>query len=146
VILHNSQHNIGLALGKFGVSLRHNVFTGQMVYSQNNGPLAHLDDAAIDRFWLMIDSKFLFRPTQIFFYTVVQDLARRQPFHPVCDYLDGLTWDRVHRLDDWLIKYGGAEASEYSRAVGAHVLIAAVRRVRRPGTKFDEMLILEGAQ
>ena len=26
------------------------------------------------------------------------------------------------------------------------MLIAAVRRVRRPGTKFDEMLVLEGVE
>ena len=34
----------------------------------------------------------------------------------------------------------------YIRAVGRLMLIAAVRRVRRPGCKFDQMPIFEGAQ
>ena len=34
----------------------------------------------------------------------------------------------------------------YMSAVGALPLIAAVRRVRQPGAKFDELLILESSQ
>jgi predicted P-loop ATPase len=33
-----------------------------------------------------------------------------------------------------------------NRAFGRKVLIAAVRRVRKPGTKFDQMMVLEGEQ
>ena len=50
------------------------------------------------------------------------------------------------RIDTWLINYGGANDTEYVRAVGALVLIAAVRRVRKPGCKFDEMLVLENPE
>lgn len=67
-------------------------------------------------------------------------------FHPVTDWLDSLVWDRTPRLDKWLSAAFDAEANAYHRAVGAKFLIAAVRRVRRPGCKFDYMLILEGAQ
>jgi predicted P-loop ATPase len=52
-------------------------------------------------------------------------------------------WDGVPRIDTWLTTYGGVEDNEYSRAVGALFLTAAVRRVRNPGCKFDEMVILE---
>src|SRR3546814_16209208 len=76
-----------------------------------------------------------------FFAKVVTDAARRSPFHPVCDYLDGLQWDGVPRLDGWLPTYGGAPATHYTRAVGALMLVAAARRVRPPGVKFDEMLV-----
>ena len=57
-----------------------------------------------------------------------------------------MTWDGTQRLDTWLITYGGADDSEYSRAVGALMLIAAVRRVRQPGCKFDEMVVFESQQ
>ena len=40
----------------------------------------------------------------------------------------------------------GAEDSDYTRAVSALMLIAAVRRIRQPGCKFDEMLVLEQPQ
>src|SRR5262249_7296663 len=40
----------------------------------------------------------------------------------------------------------GEEATEYTDAVGALMLIAAVRRIRQPGCKFDEMPVLESDQ
>ena len=73
-------------------------------------------------------------------------LARQAPFNPVIDYLSSLKWDGTLRLDDWLVRYLGAEGNEYIRAVGRLVLTAAVRRARRPGCKFDYVMILEGAQ
>jgi predicted P-loop ATPase len=57
-----------------------------------------------------------------------------------------LVWDGTRRLDDWLVTYGGATRSAYVCAVGALPLIAAVRRARHPGAKFDELLILESGQ
>ena len=50
------------------------------------------------------------------------------------------------RLNTWLIDWAKAEDTPYTRAVSAKPLLAAVRRVRRPGTKFDEMLVLEAPQ
>lgn len=67
-------------------------------------------------------------------------------FHPVTDWLDALRWDGKRRLDTWLINAFGCANTAYHRAVGAKFLIAAVRRVRQPGCKFDHMLVLEGAQ
>jgi predicted P-loop ATPase len=73
-------------------------------------------------------------------------MARRNRRHPVREFLDDLAWDGTPRLDRWLSTYMGAKETEYTRAVGALVLVAAVRRVRKPGCKFDEMVVLEGPQ
>jgi predicted P-loop ATPase len=62
----------------------------------------------------------------------------------IADYLDSLTWDGKPRLDRWLVTYLGAEDTELNREFGRLVLIAAARRVRRPGTKFDPIIVLEG--
>ena len=62
------------------------------------------------------------------------------------EYLDDLTWDGQSRLNTWLTAFGGAEDSEYVQAVARIILVAAVRRVRQRGVKFDQMLVLEGAQ
>ena len=67
-------------------------------------------------------------------------------FHPVRDWLASLAWDGVPRLGKWLVKAFGADDTDYHNTVGAKVLIAAVRRVRQPGCKFDTLLILEGDQ
>ena len=67
-------------------------------------------------------------------------------FHPVRDWLATLQWDGCPRLDRWLIDTFGATDTDYARAVGSKFLIAAVRRVRQPGCKFDHMLLLQGPQ
>jgi hypothetical protein len=67
-------------------------------------------------------------------------------FDPVRDYLDGLKWDRVKRLDNWLVTYCKAANTRLNRAIGRTVLIAGVRRVKEPGVKFDYIMVLEGPQ
>ena len=74
------------------------------------------------------------------------EVAERQARHPVRDYLSGLTWDGVKRVDTLLIDYLGAEDSAYTRAVTRKSLTAAVARIMNPGTKFDYVLTLYGAQ
>lgn len=96
-------------------------------------------------------------------------VAKRRSMHPVRDYLDGLTWDGVPRLDTWLHVYCGAvdevepeeledaaelgrrdEALErrakYLQVVGTKWLLSAVARVMRPGCQADHVLIVEGPQ
>lgn len=142
----NHQGNVRLAVRKLGVELRHDTFADRALVDGLDGFGPNLDDAALTRLWLTIDERFGFRPGKEFFGDVVADAVRNAPFHPVLDYLDALQWDGEPRLDRWLSSYAGAEDSEYIRAVGPLVLVAAVRRVRQPGVKFDEMLVLESAQ
>lgn len=72
--------------------------------------------------------------------------AAANGYHPVLDYLSGLQWDGVQRIDTWLADYLHTEDSEYSRAIAARSLISAIARVRRPGCQVDTMLVLEGDQ
>lgn len=67
-------------------------------------------------------------------------------FHPVRDWLASLKWDGTPRIDTWLISAFGTPADDYHKAVGAKLLVAAVRRIRHPGCKFDTMPVLEGGQ
>jgi predicted P-loop ATPase len=73
-------------------------------------------------------------------------VSRENIYHPVIEYLDGLTWDKVPRAETLLIDYMGAEDTPYTRAVTRKTLAAAVRRVRQPGVKFDNVLIMVGRQ
>jgi predicted P-loop ATPase len=67
-------------------------------------------------------------------------------FDPVRDYLDSLKWDGKPRVDTWLTRYCRAKDVPLVRAFGRKFLLAGVRRVRRPGCKFDYILTLEGDQ
>ncbi|WP_271552941.1 virulence-associated E family protein [Bradyrhizobium sp. CCBAU 45394] len=144
-IILRSQKNILTALDSLGITLRHNTFDGRMTVLGLDG-FEILNDAAINRLWLQVEEQFKFLPPNDFFLIVVTDAALRNSFHPVREYLNRLEWDGVPRIDRWLVTYGGASDTEYVHAVGALVLIAAVRRIREPGCKFDEMPIFEGPQ
>lgn len=141
-------HNIRVAVRQLGVVLSYDSFRGwPRIEGLPDGFGPALDDAALDRLWLTIEGEFEYRATRSLFDTVVSDMCMLNRYHPVLDYLDALPeWDGVLRIDTWLTTYAKAEDSSYTRAVGALVLVAAVRRVREPGVKFDEMLILESAE
>lgn len=76
----------------------------------------------------------------------VEAVARDRKYHPVREYLDGLTWDGTPRIERWLIGYLGATDTPYIRAVGPRWLISAIARIYRPGAQADCALILEGPQ
>jgi putative DNA primase/helicase len=73
-------------------------------------------------------------------------IAERHTVHPVRDWLSGLVWDGLPRLDKMLHRYFGAPDEPYTNAVSAKFMISAVARVMSPGCKCDTMLILEGKQ
>lgn len=66
-------------------------------------------------------------------------------YHPVRDYLDGLTWDGHPRLADWLGVTFGA-CGDLARVFGERWMIAAVARAYQPGCQVDSILVLEGKQ
>jgi hypothetical protein len=142
-----SQENIRLALEKLGVIVKYNSFSGRVHVEGLDGyPL--LDDRAMEHLWLTIEERFKFRPGWDYFWKVVFNQAHRNKFHPVCEYLDKVQpqWNQTKRIDTWLIDYAGAPDTPYVRAVGPIFLVAAVRRVRQPGCKFDEMPIFQAMQ
>lgn len=150
--------NVRIALAKLDIQLSFNAFSHRTVAKgidawATDAGVAPLDgtvqDETIARMRTMVEERHEhFEPGKEKFLTAVDDAARRNAFHPVRDYLDSVqpTWDGASRTGDWLIRYAGAENTPLNRAVGAIVLMAAVRRVRKPGCKFDEMLVLEGEE
>ncbi len=76
----------------------------------------------------------------------LSEVTTRHAFNPLKDYLLGLTWDGIPRLDTVFIDYLGAEDTEFNRAITRKTLAAAVGRVLEPGIKFDTVLTLIGKQ
>ena len=72
--------------------------------------------------------------------------AATHAFNEVQDYINGLTWDGVPRLDTLLIDYLGAKDTAYNRAVCRKSFTGAIARAMTPGCKYDTMLILAGPQ
>ena len=141
-ILKDHQENIRRALIMMNVELSYDEFSERAMVDRKGT----LDDAKFDDIWLRMDEEYKLRPTYVFYEKVIKRICRENSFHPVREYLNTLEWDGISRLDSWLIDHAGAEDTPYVRAVSSIVLIAAVRRIRKPGCKYDEMLILEGEQ
>lgn len=70
----------------------------------------------------------------------------RHTFHPVCRLLDNTVWDGVSRISTLLTEYLGAEDTYINRRISEIFVLGFVQRARKPGCKFDYMLILHGKQ
>lgn len=76
----------------------------------------------------------------------ITSVAELHSFHRVREYLNRLKWDGKERLNKLFIDYLGVEDNEFSRMITRKTLIAAVGRVMSPGLKYDNMIVLTGAQ
>jgi len=142
VIIPNDQDNIRLALRKLEAEFTFDRFARKQYVTYEKKKTV-LEDEPIIRLWLEIDQRYRFRPGKLFFFDVVKDLAQQTSYHPVVDYLQSLEWDGTSRIEEWLINAAGVRDDEYIRNISKIVLVAAVRRIMKPGCKFDEMLVLE---
>jgi predicted P-loop ATPase len=67
--------------------------------------------------------------------------------HPVLDYLKGLRWDGVCRMEAFASTYLGSDIADRHAVRGCYRwLLAACQRVIEPGVKVDSVLVLEGSQ
>jgi hypothetical protein len=140
--------NAAVALKRLDVRFRHDVFHNKKLVegdvSENAG--RELSDAICRALRDEIIRKFGFDPGAENVREAAERACEVSQFDPVLDYLASLHWDGEARIDNWLIRYLGAEDTPLNRAIGRKMLIAAVRRARRPGCKFDYIVVFEGPQ
>ncbi len=151
--LENSVDNLMLILNN-DPDLAHFAFNEMAGRIQVTGPMPW-DRPECNPFWrdadsaqllVMLDKRYVpfsKRNLDACFVKVADD----RKFHPVRDYLDGLpAWDGVERIGTLLHRCLEADDTPYVSAVTRKVLVAAVARIYCPGTKFDSVLVLDGAQ
>jgi predicted P-loop ATPase len=140
----NARH----AITALGIVCRYDIFhdrklVGGHLIEQFAGELS---DHACQMLRVIIRDNFGFDPGKENTADAALQLCLQRQFDPVRDYLDGLQWDGKRRLDTWMTTHLGAEASDLNRAFGRLMLVAAVRRARQPGCKFDQIIVLEGRE
>ena len=72
----------------------------------------------------------------------INKVGQKNAFHPVEEYLEGLQWDGVSRIETWL----PGEQNAHTQRVARLVAVQAVARVLNPGVKVDNCLILSGGE
>ena len=78
--------------------------------------------------------------------SAIKIVANENRYHPVRDYLNSLQWDGTERIRYALHHFLGADTDEYTYEALKLFLMGAIRRVFRPGSKFEVMLCLVGGQ
>ena len=73
-------------------------------------------------------------------------VANENGYHPVRDYLNGLSWDGQERIRYCLRHFLGADTDQYTYEALRLFLLGAIHRAFHPGCKFEVMLCLVGGQ
>ena len=142
-----SLENALVAIDKLNIDCKYDIFHDRVVVSEHQiglrgDVLNNIENVAL-KVRQAVLLKFRFDPGINFAFDALKLMCLDRVFDPVFDYLEGLQWDGVPRLDSWLIDYCGANETDLNRAIGRKMLVAAVRRVRSPGCKFDYIVVLE---
>jgi predicted P-loop ATPase len=140
--------NAGLAIGYLGIRCAKDAFhekltVGGQVIDQWAGALT---DEVVLMLRKAIKRAYDFDPGDNNCRAAAVQLCLENQFNPVVDYLDGLKWDGVERVKRLAADYFGAADTPLNSEIGRLMLVAAVRRARAPGTKFDQIIVLEGRE
>lgn len=128
--------------------LRWNTFNNRLVavgpplkMDAEQGKISDADVAHV-RMWLSCHGKLSLKEDTT---DAMNAAARRRPFHPIIDYLEPLVNTDPEILDTLAAQvFGNPDplAQEFLKKT----LVAAVRRIYRPGTRVDTVLTLMGKQ
>jgi len=140
--------NARAAIHALGVTCKFDVFHDRMIIGGQaiekwNGEIS---DAAMVMLRQLIIDAYGLDCGKDHVHDAATELCLENSFDPIVNYLDDLIWDGEPRLENWLSTYLGAEQTALNQAIARLTLIAAVRRVRQPGCKFDHILVLEGPE
>jgi hypothetical protein len=140
--------NAAVAIHGLGIDCRKDVFHEKMLVGGHaiEQWAGDLSDDAVHMLRRIIWRKHKFDPTERHARDAAIQLCLENQYNPVADYLAGLKWDGKPRIARWTVDYLGAADTVLNREFGRLMLIAAVRRVHAPGTKFDQIVVLEGKQ
>lgn len=73
-------------------------------------------------------------------------VAEQQQMDSAAQWLDGLKWDGVPRIETFCPEYFGTEDTQYTRRVGEYLWTALAGRVLSPGCQADMVPVLIGRQ
>ena len=121
--------------------VKYNKFTATTTI--NGEPVTDLSDLKAQN-W--IEKVYGICPSTQAVSAALQLVGSRSPYHPVADWLDSLSWDGTERISQLLPAYYGSERTDLNRTFSRKFMISIVARVRKQGSKLDQVLCLSGRQ
>ena len=107
---------------------------------------AAISDARLGAVREDIENRYGFSPSNESLSQALITIASEDAYHPVRQYLEGLAWDGVERLDTAGPAYLGAADTKINNTCLRAWFISAVARAMSPGCKVDTCLVLVGPQ
>ena len=144
--------NAVIAIRALGVLVSQDLFHNRIFVSYNGDSKTIreglLTDDTISAVRSLINNTYKIDCGDNLTLAAIKEVARDNAFDPVLDMLAEFQtqWDGTKRLATWTTVYLGCENTPLNRAIGMLTLIAACRRARYPGCKFDQITVLEGPE
>ena len=144
---YNSDANIRAMLGEMGVVLAHDEMAqAYEIRSLPGAPDGHYQDEHQRRIRRLLQDRYGLAVSLERVDYIVKEAAFQRRYHPIREYLGGLSWDGRPRVERMLPDLFGAADTELNRETGKLLMIAAVKRIYQPGCKYDTLVVFEGAQ
>ncbi len=130
-----------------GAEIRYDEFRAQItVTPEGAGQWRPLKDSDYTCTRLALEDKG-FRPvSRDMAKDAIHHVADDNRFDSAQDWVNGLQWDGVPRIDNFFKAYFDTEETAYSRAVSVYMWTALAGRVLAPGCQADMVPVLIGAQ
>lgn len=138
-----SMQNALSALTRLGVDFEYDCFNNRKGFRIGENSRTKLSEDGCANLRKLIVDHLGFDPGKGHTFDAANILCLENSFHPVLDYIDGIEWDRETGIDRMLTDYFAADATPYTLAVSKHLMVSAIRRLRQPGTRLDNLVVLE---
>lgn len=145
----NSFRNVCLIVEndpEYGRRLRLDEMSGIVLHEGDE-----VTDNFISRVRIDLEERYSVRSSEADTVRAVNYVANKSKFHPVREFLEGLTWDgtpRLHRVAPEILRARAASPAELELLgmICKRWFIGLVGRPLRPGLKVDTTLIIQGLQ
>ncbi len=143
--------NVCLALDRVdigGAIPCYDVFRDEIIFfNKDRTKWERASDGYYVRLRRLLEKKYRFLPIgRELIRDAVLLVAEQNKIDTAQMWLDGLEWDGVPRIDNFLHNYFGAQDTEYTRAVSMYLWTGLAGRIIEPGLKADMVVIAAGEQ
>jgi Virulence-associated protein E len=138
--------NCQVALSRLRIEGAYDVFTDTLYVWGPNQPRTKVTESIIGSIADQIIAAFRFDPGIENTNRGLNSICYANEEHPLLDYFNELTWDGTSRIQHLFPYYFGAEDTPFNREISLIFMVAAIRLIKHPGTKFDVIPVLEGPQ